>query len=114
MELITMLYIADLANSVCTFLMILSLVSFFATIIAVGAYNGEHYKPALFYAKFLPKVAVASAVIACFIPSQKTIYLMLAVKTSQDIMNNPRIQELGSKALKIIDQKLTELEEIKK
>jgi hypothetical protein len=47
-------------------------------------------------------------VVASFLPSEKTSYLMAAGKVSQDIITAPETKEVGVKILKILNQKLDE------
>lgn len=42
------------------------------------------------------------------IPQTKTMYMMLGARASQEIIENPKIQETGAKVLQLINKKLDE------
>lgn len=48
-------------------------------------------------------------VISLFIPSQKTMYAMGAAYAGQQIIDNPKVQELGGNAFKLLNEKLKEM-----
>lgn len=43
-----------------------------------------------------------------FIPSEKTAYKMLAAYGVQSIVENPKVQELGSKSLQVLEKAMNE------
>lgn len=51
-------------------------------------------------------VLITSSLLLTFLPSEKTAYLMVGAYATQKIAENDKVQETGSKVLKIINQKL--------
>lgn len=47
--------------------------------------------------------------LSIFVPSKKTMYAMMAANVGQKIVESPQMQEIGGKALKILNDKLDEL-----
>lgn len=57
-----------------------------------------------------------SFLLGVLIPSEKTAYLIMGAQATQEIAQNPKIQETGQKILNVINHKLDELadmEEVK-
>lgn len=50
----------------------------------------------------------AAALVFTFIPSRQTMYAMGAAHAAQQIIENPKVQELGGKAFEILNRKLDE------
>lgn len=53
-------------------------------------------------------LAVVFSIIQVFIPSTKTAYTMVAAYAVQSAYTNPKVEQMSSKVLKLIDQKLEE------
>lgn len=46
--------------------------------------------------------------LSVFIPEQKTAYIMVGAYATQQIAEDPKVQQLGAKTLKLIESKLDE------
>ncbi len=50
-----------------------------------------------------------SLLLTIIIPQEKTLYMMLGAKTAQDIVANPKVQQVGGKVMDLINKKLETL-----
>lgn len=101
---------------------VLLFLSFIATIVAVfsaiGYFTG-YYETEINTAKYFWKysVIVLSIItpILLFIPSEKTMYTMVGAYAVQKVAEDPKVQQLSAKVLKVVEDKLDSyIEESKK
>lgn len=74
-----------------------------ATLIGVSEGDCEH--PMKYIRWFIP-AGVLCMLIAVVIPTQKTAYMMVGAYTAQKVAENPKVQDMSSKVITIIEQKL--------
>ena len=65
-------------------------------------------KPGWGWASIWAAVSVVIFMFVAIIPSQKTAYIMVAAYATQQVAEDPKVQELGAKTLKLIENKLDE------
>ena len=107
MDLITVIYLADVVNSVSFLLAMIATFSFIISCV-VGLYilNGDGESPKRYFVTLIFSIVVSFITIA--IPSKQAIYMMAGAKVVQDISKDPRTQNTLDKIYKIIDNKLDE------
>ena len=106
MDLITVIYLADVVNNVVFLLSMLAMFSFIVacTVCLHTLHEGGSLKNA--FAIFV--FSVTMSLISSIIPSKQAIYMMAGAKVVQDISKDPRTQNTLDKIYKIIDNKLDE------
>lgn len=67
-------------------------------------------KPILFFSTFF----ITCIFLQIFIPSSKTVYMMVATKVGADIVKSPETKEISEKVLKLVNKKLDDALEEKK
>lgn len=104
MSPMTILYFADIATGLSVFLLtsgvVLLLFGFFVFI--------ETDKFALKAKVLFIFVPIISIFIGILIPGKNTIYMMFSVDALQQVAATPEAKEIGSKILKLANQKLDE------
>lgn len=116
MSLSAMLYWIDVLENIQSVLLtcfIFSIIiSFIVGFVTIMHYDQQHkgYEQALYVFKFAVVSSIMIGTVMSFIPRKQTMYLMIGVGAAQDIVNNPKVQEVGGKVLSIINQKLDELD----
>ena len=120
MDLITWLYLIDVASNIAVVLIVGAVLLLAALIIniiiymgrAVDTVNRDYAKEtniiSLKYIKTILPILCTVVIIASLIPSQKTMYLMLGATTAEKIAENPTIKDTGAKVLEIVNRKLDE------
>lgn len=109
MDLITILYLGDIVNGLGVLAFLVATFGVIATVIMLCASadsRGDEKTKAL---KMVLKMGLATLVailLAILVPSKQTLYAMAAVKYGQELAKNERVQGLGDKVLKILEQKL--------
>ena len=101
---------------VCCIVLLFCLGMFYATECKQESWNGqkENEKRQELAEKTKPWIKkasitlVVSALIVTFLPSQKTAYMMIGAYSAQKVAENPRMQEVAAKIMKIIDVKMDE------
>lgn len=83
---------------------------------AESAYFKETIETATKWAKISSIIAITSALIHVILPSEKVAYTMVGAYAAQKVAEDPRVQQLSGKVLKIVENKLDEYisEEAKK
>jgi hypothetical protein len=117
MSLMVWLYLVDVASSLKFYFTFMCIVGVIVSVIMlfVGAAMHDENPSTQTWAIWRRGLsASAVAVIAGWffstaLPSQKTLYLMMGVKTAQDIVDNPKMKETGGKVIDLINKKLDEI-----
>lgn len=106
MDLITVIYLADVVNNVVFLLSMLTMFSFLVACVVClhTLHEGGSLKNA--FALFIFSITIS--LISAIIPSKQAIYMMAGAKVVQDISKDPRTQNTLDKIYKIIDNKLDE------
>lgn len=73
---------------------------------ATNAKRVEDGKWAMAQVKTWSKVFISFSIVLVLLPSEKTAYMMVGAYATQKIAENDKVQETGSKVLKLINQKL--------
>ena len=110
MDLALLVYAISVLSSTGAVLLVLS---FIATIVAafsaIGYFAG-YYETEINTAKYFWKysVIVLSIItpILLFIPSEKTMYTMVGAYAVQKVAEDPKVQQLSAKVLKVVEDKL--------
>lgn len=110
MDLALLVYAISVLSSTGAVLLVLS---FIATIVAVFSaigYFAGYYETEINTAKYFWKysVIVLSIItpILLFIPSEKTMYTMVGAYAVQKVAEDPKVQQLSAKVLKVVEDKL--------
>ena len=106
MELITIIYLADIVKSLsftCALFGLLFLISIPVYIIGALDTYKEFNKMIAILLTFLSFLSISTAI---FLPSKETIYLMAATKYSQEALKDPKVTEVMNKVYKVINLKL--------
>lgn len=112
MNIVLLLYLADISNGISGFLQAVSILSLTAGAIGIaGILEGDIKSK--FYTLLLMSTAILSGSLAVLLPSKEAIYLMASVKYSQELVAKPEIKQLGDKVLIILNEKLDSLIEKK-
>lgn len=113
MNLMLMIYLADIAGAITASSIILSgllAIAFVVLVCVREDFKDRGKKP---YSAFFPISAdiLASTflLMAVITPSKKAIYAIAATQMSKEIAENPKVQELKDKALKVLSVKLDEM-----
>lgn len=117
MSAIWIIYLADVVGGLqvmCGFLAGGCAFFFLINWIAQGPFYPEDWKKVISAAKIIGPIVTLLAFIALLIPSKQTIYMMAAAKVGEEIVQAPETKEIGSKVLKLINEKLDEQLEKKK
>jgi hypothetical protein len=121
-SLITWLYLVDVASELDGFFQFTAILCIIAGLILAFIFfvlinedaGDEGWALWRKAAKLTAIIGTSGFLLAAIIPSEKSLYLMLGAKTTQDIIANPKVQETGGKVLDLINKKLEEFAEPKK
>jgi hypothetical protein len=107
MDLITVIYLADVVEGATRLLLYMTTLSFLASCaLGIGVLYETGIKITTYFATLIFSIVVGFITVA--IPSKQAIYMMAGAKVVQDISKDPRIQNTLDKIYKIIDNKLDE------
>lgn len=109
MSLPMMIYLADVVHGLGLFLSIFSMLTFSGLFIWVGPIRDGDIGESKSAVKDWFILAVSSAIISCLIPSSKTIYTIAAVKYTEEVVKNEKVQEISGKVYQILNDKLDEM-----
>jgi amino acid transporter len=106
MELALFVYLAGVVGNIGGFLVLIALVSGFALLAYILAYvtQSRYSRDEWEFKKKYIGVPLLAGFIAAVFPSEKTMYMMLAGYTGQQVLQS----ETASKVHKVIDAKLDE------
>lgn len=122
MELALLVYAISLLQGISTFF-IMSIVALLIMSVILGVYigdsgaksyytdkeNAERTAGATSATKWLWRnlcIGIAAAWVLILLPSEKTAYTMVGAYAAQKIAQDPKVEQMGSKVLVIINQKL--------
>lgn len=114
MSAMWIIYLADVVGGLTALFGVFGMLILVLQCFAFPIFNDicDSYKEGQAKAFGLIKIATPSALfmllLAVFIPSKQTIYMMAAAKVGQDIVEAPATKEISDKVLKLINQKLDE------
>jgi len=107
MDLITVIYLADVVGGVTKLLLYITTLSFLASCaFGIGVLYDTGIKIKTYFAILVFSIIIGIITVA--IPSKQAIYMMAGAKVVQDISKDPRTQQTMDKIYKIIDNKLDE------
>lgn len=107
MSLMTMIYLADISASLSMLLFLFGFLCFILGCMLIFAYY-EPYgrKPNLFTLFFVPSISLVLISTSVLFPSKDGFYKLAAVQVGQNIMNNPKVDEVTEKLYNIISAEL--------
>lgn len=118
MDYAFLIYLASTLGNVTTFLAILSVVALVATGIGVlmlfaakiagEADHNEDFDKQFKTMKGWFKTAFVVALLSCFIPGERIIYMMVGASIVQDVVEDPRTAGITDRVVRLIEQKLDE------
>lgn len=119
------IYLIELTSRVQTFFIIL-MVGFFLLGLGVLVYSADKSqwikdeekkdafdKIAVKRLKFIAKSLIFCLFMAFIFPSQATMYTMLGINTLKELVSHPKVDDLTSKSLLLLENKINQLLEIK-
>lgn len=113
MSLSLSLYLIDVLSNVSGLAIGGLLLCTILTIVSSFFLDTEFQPQALKSIKRVAVTAVILSLILVLIPEKKTMYLILGASVAKEIVENPRVQEVGSKVLEVVNQKLDEMSDKK-
>lgn len=104
MELALLVYAISILNPISSLLITSAVVLLvgYPTIRCVMCDYGEDPT----FSKFIIGLGIFFAVVASILPSEKTAYTMVGAYATQRVYEDPKVQQLSGKVLKVIEDKL--------
>jgi len=94
---------------------VLVTIAFFAIMVAIGSgigyFSGYYESEIKTASRFFKYSAITLAIVTPILvltPSEKTMYTMVGAYAAQKISEDPRVEQLSGKVLKIVENKLDE------
>lgn len=110
MDLALLVYAISVLSSTGAVLLVLSLIATIVAIVSAFWYFAGYYETEINTAKYFWKYSVIVLLIITpillFIPSEKTMYTMVGAYAVQKVAEDPKVQQLSAKVLKVVEDKL--------
>ena len=110
MDLALLVYGISVFNSLGTTLAVIAFLTVIVLVISSIGYFTSYYPSEVITAvKFWKYSAISLAIVLPFlivIPSEKTMYTMVGAYAAQKVAEDPKVQQLSAKVLKVVEDKL--------
>jgi flagellar biosynthesis protein FliP len=111
MELAFLVWGISMLPGLLTVFVVLAFVAFILlvfSIVFIGPSLGGDEKPPVRIPLALAALSLLFTFVSVAIPSKDTAYIMVGAYAAQQIAQNPKLQQVGAKTLRLIEQKLDE------
>ena len=106
MELIGLLYLADVATYISVFIFVLGLIVSFISLTGIADIPSSEEIRRKLVVIFIRGAALI--LLSILVPSQKVIYAYAGLTVVKEISTRPEVSEMYSKVIKIVNEKLDE------
>lgn len=106
MELALLVWVISMLGGFSVITLVLALVSACAAFVCFLGWTSEEVRARAII--WWAAAALFFSILLVAIPNQKTAYIMVGAYATQQIAQDPKVQQIGAKTLLLIEQKLDE------